>query len=136
MSRRPDALSSARKVALVLRTWWWYAIVRIRVRRRRLPAVVKSLGTPVARARRPVRPVRLGRIVHGSLTIGPVKTRCLFTALVLFRLLREQGDEPVFVVGLPELPEDKDAHAWVELAGADVGPPPGRSGHQELARYA
>ena len=136
MSRRPDALSHGRKVALVLRTWWWYAIVRIRVRRRQLPAVVRSLGTPVARSRRPVRPVRLGRIVYHALTIGPLKTRCLFTALVLFRLLREQGDEPVFVVGLPELPEDKDAHAWVELGGADVGPPPGRSGHQELARYA
>ena len=74
-------------------------------------------------------------MVHRSLTIGPLRTRCLFTSLVLFRLLRQQGEQPEFVVGLPARPEDKDAHAWIEIEGVDVGPPPGRSGHQEIARY-
>ena len=39
------------------------------------------------------------------------------------------------VIGLPHTPADKDAHAWVELAGTDVGPPPGRASHEELARF-
>jgi hypothetical protein len=57
-------------------------------------------------------------------------------ALVLFRLLREQGDAAELVIGLPENPGGKDAHAWVELEGVDVGPPPGRSGHDEMARFS
>jgi hypothetical protein len=53
----------------------------------------------------------------------------------MFRILREQGDEPVLVIGLPEDAENHIAHAWIELGGRDVGPPPGRGDHQELARY-
>ena len=71
-----------------------------------------------------------------SLGLGPIRARCLFTSMVLFRLLRDQGDEPELVIGLPIEPKDKDAHAWVELGGRDVGPPPGRGRHEELARYA
>ena len=112
-----------------------YAVIRVRLRDQQLPAVVESLRAPVPNPRRPVRPGRLGRIVHRSLTIGPLHTRCLFTSLVLFRLLRQQGDVPEFVVGLPARPEEKDAHAWIEIEGVDVGPPPGRSGHVEIARY-
>ena len=58
------------------------------------------------------------------------------SALVLYRLLREQGDEPELVIGLPQTAADKDAHAWVELGGVDVGPPPGRGTHEELARFS
>jgi hypothetical protein len=54
---------------------------------------------------------------------------------VLYRLLREQGDAAVLVVGLPEAAINKDAHAWVELNGIDVGPPPGRAGHEPMARF-
>lgn len=50
--------------------------------------------------------------------------------------MREQGDEAVLVVGLPERPMTHEAHAWVELDSIVVGPPPGRAGHSELARYA
>ena len=57
------------------------------------------------------------------------------SSLVLYRLLREQGDDAELVIGLPQTPADKDAHAWVELAGRDVGPPPGRGPHEELARF-
>ena len=55
---------------------------------------------------------------------------------MLFRLLRAQGEEPELVIGLPLEPRDRDAHAWIELAGRDVGPPPGKGRHVELARYA
>jgi hypothetical protein len=61
--------------------------------------------------------------------------RCLTAALVLYRLLREQGESAELVVGLPREPLDKTAHAWIEVDGVDVGPPPGRQGHEELARY-
>jgi hypothetical protein len=39
------------------------------------------------------------------------------------------------VIGLPSSPTDKDAHAWVEVRGIDIGPAPGRLGHAELVRY-
>ena len=71
-----------------------------------------------------------------SLGLGPFRARCLFTSMVLFRMLRDQGDDAELVIGLPLEPKDKDAHAWVELGGRDVGPPPGRGRHEELARYA
>jgi hypothetical protein len=53
----------------------------------------------------------------------------------LFRLLHEQGDEAELVIGLPAAAATKDAHAWVEINGVDVGPPPGRGSHEVLARY-
>jgi hypothetical protein len=55
---------------------------------------------------------------------------------VLYGLLRDQGDEAELVIGLPLEPKDFDAHAWVEIREADVGPPPGQGRHQELARYS
>ena len=55
---------------------------------------------------------------------------------MLFRLLREQGDDVELVIGLPEEAADERAHAWVELHGRDVGPPPGRAGHEEMARLS
>jgi hypothetical protein len=56
-------------------------------------------------------------------------------ALVHYRLLREQGDTPELVIGLEPSPRTKDAHAWLEVNGIDVGPPPGRGLHEELVRY-
>ena len=44
---------------------------------------------------------RLSRIVHGTLHLGPFRPRCLVNALVLFRLLRAQGDPAELVIGLP-----------------------------------
>jgi hypothetical protein len=41
----------------------------------------------------------------------------------------------VLVIGLPREAITKDAHAWVELDGTDVGPPPGRAGHEPMARF-
>ena len=130
-----DRISALHKVSLVLRSWFWFAAAWTRLQRRPIPDVVAGL-TVLARPRsRPVAPRRLGGIVARSLSVGPLRARCLFTSLVLFRLLRAQGDEPQLVIGLPLEPKDKDAHAWVELGGRDVGPPPGRGRHVELARY-
>ena len=132
---RPARLRPWVKAVLAVRVWYWYAVVRIGVKRQRLPELTQRLGR-VSRVRpSSVEPERVGRAVAGALRIGPLNPRCLFTALVLYRLLRQRGEPVELVIGLPMEPRDKDAHAWVELGGVDVGPPPGRKGHQELARY-
>jgi hypothetical protein len=131
-----DPLTLQRKAWLVLRSWYWFGSVWFALRRRPIPDVVRELAAVRRPASTSVRPVRLGRVVWRSLAVGPWRARCLFTSVVLFRLLRAQGDEPELVIGLPLEPRDRDAHAWVELDGRDVGPPPGRGRHVELARYA
>jgi transglutaminase superfamily protein len=130
-----DPVSMRRKVSLVLRSWFWFAAVWVQLRRRPIPAIVAGLSNVGRPTAAPVAPRRLGRIVARSLSVGPWRARCLFTSFVLFRLLRTQGDDPDIVIGLPLEPGDKDAHAWVEVSGRDVGPPPGRGHHVELARY-
>ena len=114
-----------------------YVMVTRDVRRRPLPAVVATLREP-ARTDRALyaHPRRLGQLVYMVLRFGPLKARCLFTSLVLFRLLREQGDDVELVIGLPREPRDKDAHAWLEIGGVDVGPPPGKGRHEQIARYS
>jgi hypothetical protein len=122
------------KVRLLARILGTFVPVVVEVRRRPLPEVVARLA-----ATRPttayVHPRRLGQVVYRSLRIGPFRARCLFTSLVLFRLLKAQGDPAELVIGLPREPRDKDAHAWIEIDGVDVGPPPGKGLHEELARY-
>jgi hypothetical protein len=131
---RPARVSPLAKLRLGLRVWYWFVVVRLGLRRSPLPELVGRLGRAGATSRR-LDPVRLGRAVAGALRVGRLDPRCLFTALVLYRLLRQQGDPAELVIGLPREPKDKDAHAWVELHGVDVGPPPGRGLHEELARY-
>lgn len=122
------------------------------LRHRRLPVVVARLDRPDPPswpddARRPdhsrraddSRPVdarRLGRLVHRVLNLGPLHARCLTASLVLFHELRRQGTPAELVIGLPAEPTDHVAHAWVEVGGEVVGPPPGRLGHEEMARYS
>ena len=74
-------------------------------------------------------------MVRRSLRLRPKTRRCLPGALVLFRLLVEQGDRPQILIGLREDARDQNAHAWVELDGASLGPSPGDRHHIELARY-
>jgi Transglutaminase-like superfamily len=123
------------KVSLALRTLVWFLHVHVGLRRRPLPHLVQRL----ARVRRTrdyrVSPVRLGRGIARILRLGSRRSRCLVTALVHFRLLREQGERAELVIGLPAYPTDKNAHAWVEIDSVDVGPPPGRGGRQQLARF-
>jgi len=130
--RRMGAVAKARLLTEVLRS---FVLVHRRLRQRPLPEVVRELGVGLDAWWEPVRPLRMSRIVHRTLAIGRWHPRCLIMALVLYRLLRAQGDDAELVIGLPTEARDKDAHAWVEIDGRDVGPPPGRSGHEELARY-
>ena len=123
------------KAGLALRVWAALARVLVGLRREPLPALVARLGSLPDAGPQRLPPDRLSRAVDRSLRVGARRPRCLVNALVLYRLLREQGDDAELVIGLPLRPVDKDAHAWVELGGVDVGPPPGRSGHEPLARF-
>lgn len=140
MSRRPAErtsppvnLSLPSKVWLLGRVWWAGLLVVVALRRHPLPEAVIALGRPSAS--NPLPPALLSRAVSRGLRIGGRRPRCLIRSLVLYRLLRAQGDAAEIVIGLPHRPESPDAHAWVELAGHDVGPWPGRGQHVELARY-
>jgi hypothetical protein len=123
------------KVGLSARIWWTFVTVIEVERRYPLPQAVARLGVASREARPRVEPRRLGRIVGRVLQIGWWRPRCLFSALVLYRLLREQGDPAEFLIGMPLDRRSKDAHAWVEVGRVDVGPPPGGRGRLPLARY-
>ena len=123
------------KVVLVARIWWSFIRIRIELLRHPLPLAVQRINQSARRGRLSLHPRRLGRIVYRVLRVGPWRARCLYSSLVLYRLLPRDGGRPELVIGMPEHPEDEIAHAWIELDGADVGPPPGSSGHQELARF-
>jgi hypothetical protein len=133
--RTADRLDTRAKASLAARIVATYVAVRLQVRRRPLPQLVGALAETSARGGKHLPPRRLGNAVDRALRLGRKRPTCLVSSLVLFRLLRQQGDPAELVIGLPLNPTDKDAHAWVELAGKDVGPPPGRHGHVELARY-
>ena len=123
------------KIGLWARIWWTFATVTGVERRHPLPQAVAELGLVAPRAHLRLEPPRLGRIVGRVLRIGWWRPRCLFTALVLYRLLQEQGDQAELVIGMPLDSRSKDAHAWVEVDRVDVGPPPGGRGRLPLARY-
>jgi hypothetical protein len=123
------------KATLAARVLVSFVIVNLELRRRPLPEAVRRLGRTGTPRPYPVGPARLGRIVYRLIGDEPLRARCLVNALVLFRLLRRRDYPVELVIGLPDRPEDKDAHAWVELDGTDIGPPPGRGTHRELARY-
>jgi hypothetical protein len=135
MRRAPTRSSLAFKVRTAARVWYWFAVISLSVKRHPLPELVERLQWRSRSAAPRIEPVRLGRIVQRALRFGRFQPRCVFTALILYRLLQEQGDAAQLVIGLPQEGRTKDAHAWIELGGVDVGPPPGRGHHQELARY-
>lgn len=121
------------KVRLLAVIWLTAVRVVIELRRAPLPAVVDRLSADDGRG--PRSPALLSRAVSRGLRIGPWVPRCLIRTLVLYRLLRAQGEEAVVVIGLPGRRPTRDAHAWVELDGRDMGPDPGAAGHLPLARY-
>jgi hypothetical protein len=131
--RRTDPIGPVAKVALLARVWRTYIEVQLALGRSTLPAAVQRLAVPTTSD--PLSVSLLSRAVTRGLRVGPWRPRCLQRSLVLFRLLRAQGDAAELVIGLAERPTSHDAHAWVEMAGRDVGPWPGRNGHQDLVRY-
>jgi hypothetical protein len=132
---RPEAtaLSMPAKLTLLLWVWGTGARVQLALRRRPLHEVVATLEQPTARDRLPV--ALLNRAISRGLRVGRWQPRCLTRSLVLYRLLRAQGDVPELVIGLRDQPTSHDAHAWIELDGHDVGPFPGGRGYRELSRY-
>jgi hypothetical protein len=128
---RPSLTTTVR---LAVRALYWFAVVVVQLRRRPLADLVENLGATKGRRSR-VNAGVLGRGVARLLHVGPLRARCLTMALVHYRLLREQGDAAELVIGLEGSPRSADAHAWVEIGGIDVGPPPGRGTHRELLRY-
>ena len=124
------------KAALAVRIWLTFLRVHWALARRDLPDVVRSLSDPVDRTVPIYSPWKLSRAVDRSLRIGARRPRCLINALVLYRLLRAEGEPAELVIGLPDAAPDHDAHAWVELGGVDVGPPPGQGRHLAMARFS
>jgi hypothetical protein len=121
------------RAVLAVRIWATYVEVRRALRRCPLATAAVVLAAPGGRAPRPA--TLLSRAVTRALRLGPWQSRCLVRSLVLYRLLRAQGMPAELVIGLPTAARDPDAHAWVELEGRDLGPAPGRFGHDELLRY-
>lgn len=112
-----------------------YLLVTLMLRRTELPTLVPALGRTGDLSRPRLPPGRLARAVDRTLRFGAERPTCLVNALVLFRLLREQGDPAELVIGLPPSTRSHEAHAWVEIDGVDVGPPPGRGRHEAIARF-
>jgi glycosyltransferase involved in cell wall biosynthesis len=125
----------ATRAAVAAHAWLSLGVVATQLRRRSLPAVVAGMARTTPVPLPGVAPARLGQMVYGSLHVGRFQPRCLVTSLVHLRLLRQQGRDAELVIGLDPVQHGKDAHAWVEIGGLDVGPPPGRGGHEELVRY-
>lgn len=134
---RDRTLRRASRPRLALRVMIAFVRVCLTVRRTPLPEAVTRLAgsTRPQLAAHPESPARLSGAIHRTLRLGKRRPRCLHSALVLLSLLRAQDQPAVLVVGLPPRAASNRAHAWVELAGRDVGPPPGRSGHQAMVRY-
>jgi transglutaminase-like putative cysteine protease len=101
-----------------------------------LPVAIEVTGRVQQSAGDPWPVPRLRRAVDRCLLRRPLRARCLVRAMVLYRLLRRQGLPAQVVIGLAPSATSTDAHAWVEVEGRDVGPYPGRSGNDELARYS
>jgi hypothetical protein len=125
----------ANRAALAARIWYWYFRIRLRLRKRDLVHVVESLGRPGRATNRPIEPRRLGLIVDRALPFPLSRATCLARSLILYRLLRSQGLEPQLVIGLLHQSATHEAHAWIEVDGKDVGPPPGGRHFVPLARY-
>jgi hypothetical protein len=119
---------------LAVRVWRIYVRVRLALRRTQLPILLRELGPTTVRADRHP-PALLGLAVHRSLQLGPLPPRCLTNSLVLYGLLREQGDNAEVAIGLPPDARDHAAYAWVELDNRVIGPPPGRGRHTPVARF-
>jgi len=135
MDPLPSPLPLSLKVRLAARVWWSFLRVVLRDPREPLPRFVERWGR-IPHPRGPwIAPPRLRGAVLRALHLGPWRPSCLVNALVLYRLLHEQGDQAELVIGLPVDARDHEAHAWVELDGEDLGPFPG-SHHSPLARFA
>lgn len=123
------------KIRLSVGIWSRFVRVKWLLRKGDVASAARKLGRARTEPRRRRHPINLGRAVWKALSPGPLRPRCLPVAMVHYRLLVEQGMPAELVIGIPDEAESADAHAWVEIEGVDVGPPPGRGGRSQLARY-
>jgi hypothetical protein len=131
-SGKPFPLSLTARVLLLTRIWGTFALVGAGVRRAGLAATVDRLADLSDTPKYPVE--LLSHAVTRGLRVGPWRPRCLYRSLVLYALLRKQGESAELVIGLRPSARTPDAHAWVEIGGRDVGPWPGMWGAVELTR--
>ena len=124
-----------RNAALAGRIWLTYLRVVRLLRSQPMHDAIRALGRPSSRRESSEVATRYSRAIHRTLRLGNKRPRCLPSALVLYSLLKAGHIPAELVIGLPATPTSPIAHAWVELDGRDIGPPPGRHQHQELARY-
>ena len=111
-----------------------YIRVRLDLRRVPLPSLVDRYSAlPPSPRRYQVGTLRRG--VDRLLRLPRRPLRCLPRALVLYSMVTQQGHDARLVIGLPLRGESARAHAWVEIGGVDVGPSPGRDGHDPMAAY-
>jgi hypothetical protein len=125
-----------RRARLATRIWSRYVIVKVHLARRQ--SLADAIGSLQGRPPAPPtdqEPRQLGRSVVRALSLGRVQPRCLTLALVHMTLLNDNGVRGELVIGLPDGARSPRAHAWIELDGVDIGPPPGRHGHEEMVRY-
>ena len=84
------------------------------------PAVVAAPGRedlPTAQS--------IARIVNGAAPWSPLPAHCLPRAVVLCRLLSQQGMQAELRLGVARPDGEFSAHAWVEHAGAALAEPDG-----------
>ncbi len=127
--------SAPGRLVMFARAWHAYLLAVLALSRHPLPVAVQRLADVPRHSGPNLAPRATGRFVWRRLRIGSWRPACLMRSLVLYRLLAQSGVRADIVIGLPERPTNQEAHAWVEVQGVDVGPPPGRNGHKELARY-
>lgn len=123
----------APRALLAARVLVTYLAVLIDLRRRVIGEVVAGAVEGRRSREDPRRLARAVTTVMGRSVRN--RARCIHRALVLQRLLAAQGDRAEVVIGLLPQSSDVRAHAWVELAGRDLGPAPGRGQHVAMARY-
>jgi hypothetical protein len=104
-----------------------YVVVRRRLRRRDLPAVVQDLRAAPRRARRPASGwdgPRLAAAAVRVLNLLPGDSRCLTRSLVVLAVLARRGIAARLIVAARPEPSFA-AHAWIEQDGRPLLPTEG-----------
>ena len=117
-------LTRAAKLRLVAEILHAYVVVRWRMRRPDIRAVVTQLRGDGSDERRSdfLLARRLARAVVRTLSFLPTDNRCLARSLVLDTLLARRALRSVVILAARSEP-DFAAHAWVEHDGVPVLPP-------------
>lgn len=122
------------KIVLAIRIWALAGLAWWRMKREPLPELVMSWST-TSTTSDSRSPHRVSHVVDRVLSIGRWQPRCIIRALIVYRLVSERGYKPNLVIGMPIESDTKDTHAWVELAGKDMGPWPGRGDLESLVAF-